>query len=61
VESKAIKKHHVVTHYYAPRGGLFEFLPSAHHTNGTWGKPYREGHWGESYQNGRGRYHASGY
>ncbi len=61
VESKAIKKHHVVTHYYAPRGGLFGFVPSEHHTNGTWGEPYREGHLGRSYQNGRGSYHASGY
>ena len=51
VESKAIKKHHVVTHYYAPRGGLFGFVPSGHH----WGQPYREGHWGGSYQNDRGR------
>jgi hypothetical protein len=57
VENKAIKKQHVATHYYAPRGGLFGFVPSEHYR----GEPYREGHWGGSYQNGRGRYHASGY
>lgn len=61
VENKAIKKQHVATHYYASRGGLFGFVPSEHHTNRTWGEPYREGHWGGSYQNGRGRHHASGY
>ncbi len=61
VENKAIKKHHVATHYYAPRGGLFGFVASERYTNGTWGEPYREGHWRGSYQNGGGRYHAWGY
>ena len=46
VENKAIKKRHGAPHYYAPRGGLFGFVPSEHHTDRTWGEPYRKGHWG---------------